>query len=303
VLPSPSLLILAILQGSPVAQPPTANCQDMQHVELSLVRGTSRAEEICVSPGLLTGFVFDASAKVDLEDEIRFAEVTHSRTSFSIMPPGDGVEGERFRLTARFEDGASVTFVLVLHSGQGTRQVQVYRDKRTRESFQYEVAQERAKNQQHLREIERLRHQLEQLRVEGGDLSWLRRLIVSNWMGRNGIRALDITSKLRASTEGPLTALQGTAYRADSRVAIDVWIRNSSETPWSATLVSLVDERGKELPGIRLWQADGGIPPNTSQRLVVEADIDAQTPLGEVTLHLREDGPRTISLLQVAFPQ
>ncbi len=131
----PAILVLAILRGSPVVQSTAAACLEVQRVELSRAHGGSR--EICVSPGLLTGLVFDASVVVDLEEEIRFTEVSRGHTSISLIPPGDSVEGERLRLTARFRDGTSVTFMLVVHTGQATRQVEVYRDGRARESFEH----------------------------------------------------------------------------------------------------------------------------------------------------------------------
>jgi uncharacterized protein (TIGR02268 family) len=149
MIPAPqlTLLVLALLQDSPLTPPSAgADCQEVQRLELSLELG--RSWEICVSPGLLTGFVIDSIARVDVEDELRFAEVMRGRTSISLMPPRDMRPGERLRLTARLTQGElsdSITFVLVAHEGQATRQVEVYRDERTREAFLNEVAQEHAK--------------------------------------------------------------------------------------------------------------------------------------------------------------
>jgi uncharacterized protein (TIGR02268 family) len=260
-------------------------------------------QEICVSSGLLTGFVFDARAVVELEDEIRFAEVTRGNTSVSLMPPGDGVEGERFRLLARFPDGASVTFLLVIHRGRATRQVEVYRDKRTLESYQHEVAQEQARNQQLQEENASLRQQLEQLRTEYGDPRGLRRLIASGSLSKAGIRALEFTREIIRHTEDTLTAPRGVAYRSEDRVAIEVSLRNDGTEPWSASMATLVDAKGKALTGIRLWLEGGSIPPRESRRVVVEADAKPGTPQGEVTLMLREDGPRSITIPRVAVPR
>ncbi|MFL5351907.1 DUF2381 family protein [Archangium sp.] len=294
------LLILALLHTAPDAQP-TAACQDVQRIELSLTHGA--AQEICVSSGLFTGFVFDARVVIDVEDEVRFAEVTRGNTSVSLMPPGDGVEGEHFRLLARFPDGASVTFLLVVHRGRATRQVEVYRDRRTLESYQHEVAQEQARNQQLQEENAALRQQLEQLRTEYGDPRGLRRLIASNSLSKAGIRALQLNQEIIRHTEGTLTATRGVAYRSELRVAIEVSLTNEGTEPWSASVATLVDAQGEALTGIRLWLEGGSIPPHESRRVVVEADAKPGEHQGEVTLMLREDGPRSITIPGVALPR
>ncbi len=296
----PSLLFLAVLQSTPVVQPTAAPCQDVQRIELSGGRGASR--EICVSPGLLTGFVFDSRVTVDLEQEIRFAGVTRGNTSVSIMPPGDGLAGERLRLTAHFSDGASVTFVLVFHSGQATRQVEVYRDKRTRESFQYEIAQAEAKIRQLEQKIELLQHQLEQLRAEYGDPRGLRRLITSKSINAKGIQAREIVRAILERAEGALTLRKGIAYRSNNRLTLEVWVDNPSEEPWTVSAVSLVDAKGNSLTGIQFWQDGAFIAPHESRLVVVEADVESETELGEVTLSLREAGPRGVTLTKVAVP-
>jgi uncharacterized protein (TIGR02268 family) len=272
----------------------------LQRIELSLAPNTSR--EICISPGLLTGFVFDAPVVVDLEEEIRFAEVTHGRTSINFLPPGDGVIGERLRLTARFLDGTSVTFVLVIHSGQASRQIEVYRDKRTKESYQHEVAQAHAKNQQLQQELERFRRQLEQLREECGEPSSMRRLIASRSMSQAGIRAKELTREFIGYSEGPLSVIRGITYRSDDRIAVEVWLLNLSMTPWIAVAASLVDAKGNELKGMQIWLEGGVIPPKESRLVVLEVEA-GQNPQGDVTLVLRENGPRAITIPKVAVPR
>lgn len=296
----PSLLFLAVLQSTPFVQPTADPCQDVQRIELSWVRGAS--QEICVSPGLLTGFVFDSRVTVDLEQEIRFAGVTRGNTSVSIMPPGDGLAGERLRLTAHFSDGASVTFVLVFHSGQATRQVEVYRDKRTRESFQHEIAQAEAKIRQLEQKNELLQHQLKQLRAECGDPRGLRRLITSKAINEAGIRAMEIALAIRQRAEGALSVTQGRIYRYEKRVTLEVWLNNLSEEPWTLSAVSLVDAKGNSLTGIQFWQDGAFIAPHDTRLVVVEADVVSETELGEVTLSLREAGPRGVTLAKVAVP-
>jgi uncharacterized protein (TIGR02268 family) len=299
-----SILALVLLRSAPVVQPAPAapSCRSVQRIELSLTAGTY---EICVSPGLLTGFVFDAPVVVDLQDEVRFMEVTRSRTSISIIPPVDMTPGERLRLTAAFGDGSvqgRVTFILVAHSGQAAHQVEVYRDKRTRESFQHEMEQERARNEQLRNELERLQHRFEQLSIECGDPGGMRRLIASRAMGKDGIRAQDFRKELIGYTEGMLSVVRGVSYRSTYRVAVEVWLRNDSPEPWTAADAALVDATGAKLPGIRLWQ-EGAIPPKERRLVVVEADAGSGEPVGDITVVLREDGPRSISIPKVAVPR
>lgn len=305
MIPAPplSLLVLVLLQGSP--PPPSAgvDCQEVQRIELSLQPGTSR--EICVSPGLLTGFVFDSIVMVDLQDELRFAEVTRGRTSISVMPPGDMGPGERLRLTARFTDGASsdsITFVLVAHAGQATRQVEVSRDKRTRESFQHEVAQERAKNQRLQGQLERLQHELELLRAECDDPQGLRRLIESGAVNHTGIRAQDFKLGKTFYFEGPLAVVEGTSYHSNTRVAVAVKVRNTSSEPWTPVEASLVDARGKEWKAVRLWQESTVQQQEDVRMVVVEVNATTHELQGEVTVVLREAGPRGLSIPKVMIP-
>jgi uncharacterized protein (TIGR02268 family) len=273
----------------------------VQRIELSRKRGASR--EICVSPGLLTGFVFDSMTVVDLQDELRFAEVTRGRTAISFMPPGDMEPGERLRLTARFTEGVpdSITFVLVAHVGQATRQVEVYRDNRTRESFQHEVTQERAKNQRLQEQLEQLQHELALLRTECDDPEGLRRLIISESVVGMGVEARRFTAR-KANPQDLLAANEGTSYRSSKRVAVAVLLVNKSSAPWTAHEALLMDAKGKEWKAVRLWQA-AAIAPNGGEGLVVvEVNAQPEELRGEVTVIVREAGSRGISIPNVTFP-
>jgi uncharacterized protein (TIGR02268 family) len=273
----------------------------VQRIELSRERGASR--EICVSPGLLTGFVFDSMAMVDLQDELRFAEVTRGRTAISFMPPKDMEPGERLRLTAHFTEGVSdsITFVLVAHEGQATRQVEVYRDKRTRESFQQEVNQERARNQRLQEQLEQLQRELVLLRTECDDPEGLRRLILSRSMVHMGVTALRIMGDSKTRPQGPLVMNEGTSYRSSKRVAVAVVLGNSSLEAWTAHEALLMDAKGKEWKVVSLWQA-APIAPGSEGLVVVEVNAPPEELRGEVTVILREAGPRGISIAKVPIP-
>jgi uncharacterized protein (TIGR02268 family) len=243
-------------------------------------------------------------AEVDLQDELRFAEVTRGRTAISVMPPGDMEPGERLRLTARFTEGGSdsITFVLVAHAGQATRQVEVYRDQRTRESFQHEVNQERARNQRLQEQLEQLQRELVLLRTECDEPQGLRRLIVSESMLGTGVAARQFAvDKANAQNQGPLVANEGSSYRSKKRVAVAVVLMNQSSEPWTAHEALLMDAQGKEWKAVRLWQAVA-IAPKAEGLVVVEVNAEAKELQGEVTVILREAGPRGLSIPKVPIP-
>jgi uncharacterized protein (TIGR02268 family) len=273
-----------------------ASCEEVRRVELALAP-TAAAREICVSPGLTTSLRFDAPAIVDLQDEVRFEEVVRARRLLMLMPPPDMVPGERLRLTARFEGEASsnsTTFVLVAHSGRATHQVEVFRDKRTRESFQQEVLQERARSEQ-------LREELARTRVLLSQSGGLRSLIANRTMGIGGVRAQVLKSEVLGSSQGGLSWVSGTSYRADKSVAAEVLLMNSGAEPWTAAAASLVDSHGEEMKGVQLRQEEV-IGPSQTKPVIVEVDATTEQARGELTLKLWDAGGRSITIPKVAFP-
>jgi uncharacterized protein (TIGR02268 family) len=300
---SPSILVLVLLQGpaAAVESPPTAvGCEDVQRVELSLV--STATFEVCVSPGLITGLRFDAPVTMELQDDVRFEEVVRARQLLTLVPPPDMTPGERIRLTVRFEDGVarqSATFVLVGHRGQATHQVEVYRDKRTRESYQQEIEQEHAKNQQLREENQQLRGELKQLRALLNQSVGLMGLHINGALGQSGIDSRVLYGKQPIA--GGLSMSRGTSYRANDSIAVEVWLLNSSAEPWTAVGASLVTAKGEKMDGVRLYQPEA-IPPNGERSVFVEVPAAQGEPQGQVTLILWEAGPRTISLPNVTLP-
>jgi uncharacterized protein (TIGR02268 family) len=297
----PFLLVLALLQGSPVVEPlPAAVCEDMRRIELS--RSPTRGErEICVSPGFLTGLLFDAPVSVELQDEVRFVEVTRGRSGISFVPPRELVEGERLRLTARFMDGASqeaIAFTLVAQSGRATHQVEVFRDRRTRESLQQEVAQERAKQQRLSEENQRLREELERMRAHLEQGVGLRGVIISGAMGPEGVAARPLTG-LDERPERELLVTRGICYRSGGRAAAAVWVTNSGTEPWTVVGASLV-VNGEPMKGL-IWQGET-IAAGETGVVVVEVVGAGESLRGDATLSLWEAGPRVIHIPQVTFP-
>jgi uncharacterized protein (TIGR02268 family) len=244
----------------------------------------------------MTNFVFDVRAEVELQDEVRFTEVTHGNTTFSFLPPRDMMPGERLRLTARFGLGEAqqlATFTLVAHSGQATHQVEVYRDQRSRESYQHEVAQERAKAQ-------RLREQLEQLRTRLALSGELRELIASKVVTLRGIQGQDFSNP-SSSPEGILKVSTASNYRTDLSVATELWLKNMSPEPWSLAQAFLVDATGNELKGMSFWQ-EMPLAPAAFGNIIVEMSATRDALRGEFTLVLRDEAARVVRVARVRFP-
>ncbi|MFL5355109.1 DUF2381 family protein [Archangium sp.] len=295
----PFLPVLVLLQGAPGAKPPsTPACEDHPRIELSQAP-TTMGREICVSPGSMTGFIFDLPASVELEDEVRFTQVLRSPKSISLVPPRDMVPGERLRLTARLGAGESqqlVTFILVANPGQAARQVEVYRDRRTRESYEQEIDQERAKNQELRDENQRLRTRL--LGSVG-----LRGLYLGGLLEGTGVKARRLGKDAWGgqSSTGNLFMREGECYRSNNSVAVGIRLQNKGAEPWSLTEAQLRTSSGEELEGLKLGPSEA-IAPQEEGRVLVELDTALGAPRGELTLHLWDARGRYIQIPHVSFP-
>ncbi len=267
----------------------------MQRIELASTPATTGLR-VCVSPGIVTNFVFDVRADVELQDEVRFMEVTRGHTTFGFLPPRDMMPGERLRLTARLGVGEAkdfATFTLVAHSGQATHQVEVYRNQRSRDSYEHEVVQERAK-------VQRLREQLEQLRNRLALSGELRELIAGKAVTFRGIQGQNINN-LSSSPEGILSVARVTSYRTDDSVATELWLRNLSPETWTLAQASLVDAAGNELKGMRLWQ-EMPLGPGAYGNIIVEMSAKREALHGKFTLVLGDEAGRVVRVAGVSFP-
>ncbi|MFY0570331.1 DUF2381 family protein [Archangium lansingense] len=291
-----SVLILVLLQAPAEPVPPATDCTDVQRHDLSLASAAD--VEVCVSPGLSTSFRFDAPAAVDVQDDVRFEELVRARQLLTLVPPPDMTPEERIRLTVRFEEGParqSATFVLVGHRGRAARQVEVYHDKRTRESYLQEIEQERAKSQQ-------LREEAQQLRALLNQSSGLMGLLRSSALGDRGIPTRQPRQSLdEQHSNDNLVFTRVVTYRSNNSVAVEVWLRNSGAEPWSVAGASLVNTTGERLEGVRIGQIAPLLPGKTT-RVFVEADAANGVPHGEVTLRLWGADGRSITLPMVSFP-
>lgn len=296
----PSLLALVLLQGAPGGKPfPSMDCEDNPRIELSR-EPAAVVREICVSPGIMTGFLFDAPFSVELQDEVRFV-VLRGSSGISLVPPQDLAPGERLRLTARLGEGESqrsITFVLVARPGQATRQVELYHDRRTRESYEQEVEQERAKSQ-------KLREENQQLRTRLLGSVGLRGLFLESALDIGGVGVHKIVSDRPAagqqSGDAPLRVFMCKSYRSGRSVAVGLRLQNLGTEPWILEAASLVTNTGAELEGLTLGPTEA-IAPQEEGRVVMELEAVMGAYPGEYRLILKDASGRTLSLSQVSFP-
>lgn len=292
------LVVLLVLQGSAAVEPAAA-CEESRRLELALTL-TVEAREICVSPGMMTGFLFDTPLQdVELQDEVRFVEVLRGQRGISFVPPQELARGERLRLTARFRAGAPqerITFFLVAHRGQATRQVDVYLGMRPKESYQQEIEEERAKNQ-------RLRQEKQELRAELGRAQGLRSLIAKGTVGLLGVQALRLSrpDPQRAPGHDAVSLLNGASYRAEKSITVWVLLSNSSSEPWMTRRAALVGANGEEVPGLQLRQ-DQPIQPDKAESVFVETDATRPRVQDEFTLMLWDETSRVMTIPGVRFP-
>ena len=300
------VLSLSLMLTLPLAQnassPERMGCEEIQRIELS--RTSLVPHEVCVSPGLMTGLLFDAPVSVELQDELRFEEVSRGHTSISVMPPRDMVPGERLRFSARYMDGRNrdtVALTLVASLGQATRQVEVFRDTRTRESFESELKQERAKSERSIREMARLRLEFEQFRQQYGDARQLRWLISSGSMTQEGVRARAFKRSLTGYRKGEVMVDKGVSYRSENRAALEVWLVISGPEPWRLVDAQARDGHGEALEHVYAWQ-EGSPVVNVAFRIIIEVEVEAHRQLGECSLILGDGLGRGITIPGIEVP-
>ncbi|MBM7118373.1 DUF2381 family protein [Archangium primigenium] len=291
-----SFVLLALLGQSAVDTRSTDAACDNPRIELA--RDASSAPyEVCVSPGLVTSFVFDVPASVvDLQGEVHFEEVVRGPHLLSLMPPRDMQPGERLRLTLDLEGGVArrLSFILVARQGRATHQVQVFHDSRSAESLRQECEQERARSHQLLKENERLRLELQGMRG-------LSLLLSSGEVWNSGVPIRTLAVAARSSSEVELSFFRGDTYRTMKSIAARLWLRNHGPEPWVLKGASLVNEHGEELRGLQ-WRQPKALEPHDTGVVVVEVDARQSDAHGAMTLKLWDEHGRSITLTQMVFP-
>ncbi|QRK06292.1 DUF2381 family protein [Archangium violaceum] len=310
VLSPAALVALVLLAGaSAIAQPRLPDCEaSPSRVELP-AEPTGKVQEVCISPELPITFRFDSllvPGSLELQERERFEDVAPGTRSFTLHPPADLQTGERFKVTVRFADGAaptSATFMLVGHPALGTRQVNVFRHKRTVEDYQKETQEERKKSQQ-------LGLELERMRLEKGP-SGLTGLIASGLMvDDQGVKAEDITKGITRPASNALAIRRVLSYRGTTReenvvrVAVAVELVNPGTQPWAFADAALVS-KGQEPKPMKVGWQPSPVPPNPKEPgvVVVDFELTAREAQGPFTLKLwDESGMRLVTIGNVTFP-
>lgn len=297
-----TLLMASMAQAAPPGQNVlSAACPEVEYFNLSQ-SAPLEGREICVSPGILTGIIFDLPVEVDVQEELRFMSLLQGQREIALRPPQDMAPGEKLRLTAKLGKGTTrqeVTFLLVARTGQATHQVEVYHDTRSRESILQEATEEHVKNQKLQEENQRLLTELERVRTELHRFSGLTGAYLSDALTSFGITALGLTSD---RPPVPVFATEVRSYRSFKSVAIQATINNTSTEDWTAIGVSLFDTQGRPLEGMVLTHAST-IAPQKKGEVFLEATTASDAFHGTYTLNLLENGPRTATLSGVIFPQ
>ena len=290
-----SLLPLVFFQGAAGDElPAEPACQETQRIELTLAPDVSR--EVCISVGRVTDLRFDSAFKMDLQEEPRFEEALRGRQLLSLLPPADMAPGERFRLQVHLLAGTTqqhVTLTLVAHQGQSTRQVDVYRDTRTRDSFLEQIEQDALEKQRLRADNQLLLSRWER----ASELRWL----VTRPVIHRGLKTETLDQKVLVPTEGVLSFNKGTSYRATHMAALDLRLKNLSPEPWRVAGASLVNARGEELKEVKFLQEEDIASSGIGS---VSLDVPAEDwqARGEWTLKLWDERGRGITLPRVTFP-
>ncbi|ATB46012.1 DUF2381 family protein [Corallococcus macrosporus] len=297
------LFLLLVGEGTALAQSPATTVGlSVRRIEL-VADDAQPAVEVAVSPGLSTMFLFDSEVSregLTLEGRERFALVDAGLTVLRLIPSEKISAGERLKLTVRFQDGAapaSATFVLVAHPARSEAHVEVYRRKRSVETYQEEVRQARI-------EAEKCREENERLRAERSAPDGLTGLISTEVLSGRGAEFRDVTRSVTLAPGGAAAKHAVNAYRAAHRVAVEVFlVPRGDDQPWTAVGATLRGRANEELKVLQVWQSGPVAPGSVGPRVVVEAEAASESPQGPFTLKLWDaDGRRTVTLGNVTFP-
>jgi uncharacterized protein (TIGR02268 family) len=299
------LLALALLVGSTAAaQPRSIPCEmGTRRIELK-TEPTGEVPELCIGPELSTTILFYGaellSNGVTVEGREHFTLVDPGSTTLRLVPAERVMPGDRFRLTVRFRDRsapASAIFWLVVYSGKVEPLVEVYREKRTIESYQKEVQEKDTQLHQCQEDNERLLAEKES--PEG-----LTGLLATGLMGEKGVIPKNLSKSVVQHPRNAFRVLRVFSYRSMSRVAVELKLEPiPGMKPWRAVRAELVGLGRRALRVKPPWQREPFREEAEDQRMVIEAEAAKVETRGSFTLKVwDEDGLRTIILTGVVFP-
>ena len=260
----------------------------------------SSLPEVCIGPGLSTTVFFDsriAPEHVVLEGRERFHRVGIADDHLALIPSGTFRPGERLRLEVRFHDGATperAAVMLVVDASQAERQVEVYRQPRSAESYRQEVEELKAGVLRLQREVDRLRV----IRAPTGELEAL----VASITGQDvftywGVSYQRVDSAVPFSVSSTSVITVGAMW-AGLRMHLEL---EEPGPDWTAAGASLVDARGHVVKVLRPWQQE---PLRFKQGRTIVIPQEGARPLqkGRYTLKLWDEGggrPVTIEGIEV----
>jgi uncharacterized protein (TIGR02268 family) len=302
---SPAILLaLALLVGSTaIAQSRPIPCEEGPR-RIELKTEPSEVPELCISPGLSTIIVLYGAellpGGVTVDGRERFTVVEVSDTVLRLVPSERVVPGERLRLTVRFRDGAapvSAAFWLVVYAGQVEPLVEVYREKRTVESYQQQVWEKDSQLRQCQEDNERL---IAEKESPGG----LTGLLATGLMGETGVTPKDLSEFAIRHPGNAVRVVRVFSYRSKGRVAVELILYPTpGMEPWRAVRAELVGPGRRMLRVKPPWQREPLRYEAEDKRVVIEAEATEAETRGSFTLKLWEaDGTRTLILTGVVFP-
>jgi uncharacterized protein (TIGR02268 family) len=260
--------------------------------------------ELCISPGLSTTLLLYGAellpGGVTVDGREHFTLVEVGNTVLRLVPSERVVPGERLRLTVRFRDGAapaSAAFWLVVYAGQVEPLVEVYREKRTVESYQQQVQEKDSQLRQCQEDNARL---LAEKESPGG----LTGLLATGLMDEKGVTAKNLYKSVVEHAEIAIRVVRVFSYRSTSRVAVVLELDPTpGMEPWRVVRGELVGPGRRALRVNPPWQREPLRDEAKDRRVVIEAEATEAEARGSFTLKVwGEDGTRTIILTGVVFP-
>ncbi|HEX8698699.1 MAG TPA: DUF2381 family protein [Myxococcaceae bacterium] len=307
MLASPRLAFaLSLLASAPAAAelPPLPGCQAIQERIDLLAEPEEKRHTLCISPGIVTTWLFDASLPpgaigLDVEAQQEVVLLQAGRL-VTLLPSEKLMPGRRLNMMVRFDDGAaptSIAFELVVHPARAHRQVEVFRRRRTVESYQQALRVKEA-------EVQQCHEENAQLRATQGRLDGLRGLRSAELMSDLGVAATVLTRSVTSRPGSKVEVLRAVSFRSVERVAVEVELDLTALAggkAWNAEGAALVGPSGRELPVLGVWQEPREA---RSQVVMVEAKAAPGEAQGTFTLKLWEHGgARSVTLQGVTFPQ
>ena len=127
--------------------------------------------------------------------------------------------------------------------------------------------------------------------------------LASGLVGENGLSSKKLTRSVTQKEGNALTRTFVHSYRAQGRVAVDVWLENPGTRPWVAEGAVLRGAKGEVLEPLPLWQPEPIVPGSELGRVVVEVLATKEQARGTYTLTLWDaERQRTVVLGEVTFP-